>query len=81
MGNPTGFKEFAREPVPYRNALVRLEDFNEIFGEPFQFPANWICISQWPVVVKQFVKVMPTDYKRVLLEQSRRELQIQLAGN
>jgi NAD(P)H-dependent glutamate synthase small subunit len=31
MGNPTGFKEFPRKVVPYREALVRIEDFNEIF--------------------------------------------------
>ena len=31
MGKPTGFKEFARQPVPYRDPLLRVEDFNEIF--------------------------------------------------
>ena len=31
MGNPTGFKEFDRETVPYRDPLRRIEDFNEIF--------------------------------------------------
>ena len=31
MGKPTGFKEFHREVVPYRDPLMRLEDFNEIF--------------------------------------------------
>jgi NAD(P)H-dependent glutamate synthase small subunit len=34
MGKPTGFKEFERQPVPYRLPLVRLEDFGEIFTEP-----------------------------------------------
>lgn len=34
MGKPTGFKEFAREPVSYRLPIVRMEDFGEIFGEP-----------------------------------------------
>jgi len=33
MGNPTGFKEFQREVVPYRNPLMRLEDFNEIYTQ------------------------------------------------
>jgi NAD(P)H-dependent glutamate synthase small subunit len=36
MGKPTGFKEFARKPVPYRDPLVRLTDFNEIFTEPVE---------------------------------------------
>ena len=31
MGKPTGFKEFTRAPVPYREPLVRLQDYDEIF--------------------------------------------------
>ena len=34
MGKPTGVKEFERQVVPYREPLVRLQDFNEIFTEP-----------------------------------------------
>ena len=34
MGNPTGFKQFEREAVPYREPLVRLGDFQEIFTAP-----------------------------------------------
>lgn len=34
MGKPTGFKEFPREVVPYRDPLARLEDFEEIFTVP-----------------------------------------------
>ena len=34
MGKLTGFKEYQREVVPYRDPLVRLEDFGEIFTEP-----------------------------------------------
>src|SRR5688572_1523873 len=34
MGKPTGFKEYPRQPVPYREPLVRLNDFYEIFTEP-----------------------------------------------
>ena len=33
MGKPTGFKEFDREPEPYRDAMVRLLDFKEIYTE------------------------------------------------
>ncbi|MEC7500540.1 MAG: glutamate synthase subunit beta [Planctomycetota bacterium] len=33
MGNPTGFKEFARETVPYRDPLARLDDFLEIYTD------------------------------------------------
>jgi NAD(P)H-dependent glutamate synthase small subunit len=31
MGKPTGFKEFPRKAVPYRDELVRIKDFDEIF--------------------------------------------------
>jgi NAD(P)H-dependent glutamate synthase small subunit len=34
MGKPTGFKEFARQTVPYRDPIVRLGDFHEIYTEP-----------------------------------------------
>jgi len=34
MGKPTGFKEFAREGVPYRPPVERVRDFLEIYTEP-----------------------------------------------
>jgi NAD(P)H-dependent glutamate synthase small subunit len=34
MGKPTGFKEFKREAVPYRDPLERIGDFLEIFTPP-----------------------------------------------
>ncbi|MCY4358336.1 MAG: glutamate synthase subunit beta [Gammaproteobacteria bacterium] len=33
MGKPTGFKEFDRRAEPYRDARVRLLDFNEIYTD------------------------------------------------
>ena len=36
MGNPTGFKEYEREAVPYRDPLVRIQDFDEIFTDPVE---------------------------------------------
>ena len=33
MGKPTGFKEFDRETAPYRDPLVRLVDFDELYTE------------------------------------------------
>ena len=33
MGKPTGFKEFQREVAPYRNAVRRIADFEEIYTE------------------------------------------------
>ena len=34
MGNPTGFKQFERRTVPYRDPALRINDFYEIFTEP-----------------------------------------------
>jgi NAD(P)H-dependent glutamate synthase small subunit len=34
MGKPTGFKEFTRRSVPYRDAAERTGDFDEIFTAP-----------------------------------------------
>jgi NAD(P)H-dependent glutamate synthase small subunit len=34
MGKPTGFKEFPRKAVPYREPLQRLGDYGEIFTQP-----------------------------------------------
>ncbi len=33
MGKPTGFKEYPRKAVPYRDPLVRIGDFNEIYTD------------------------------------------------
>ena len=34
MGKPTGFMEFEREAVPYRDPLERLNDYEEINSVP-----------------------------------------------
>ena len=34
MGKATGFKEYQRETVPYRDPLLRLNDFFEIYTDP-----------------------------------------------
>lgn len=34
MGKPTGFKEFQRETIPYRDPMLRLNDYAEIYTDP-----------------------------------------------
>jgi glutamate synthase (NADPH/NADH) small chain len=34
MGKPTGFKEFQRKAVPYRDATLRILDYGEIYTDP-----------------------------------------------
>jgi glutamate synthase (NADPH) small chain len=36
MGKPTGFMEYPKKSVPYRDARERLRDFREIFTEPLE---------------------------------------------
>jgi glutamate synthase (NADPH) small chain len=36
MGKPTGFMEYPKKSVPYRDAHERLRDFREIFTEPVE---------------------------------------------
>src|SRR5210317_982742 len=33
MGKPTGFKEYERKTEPYRDAIVRLKDFDELYTD------------------------------------------------
>lgn len=41
MGKPTGFKEYPRQPVPYRDPVSRANDFLEIFTRPDQDHLKW----------------------------------------
>ena len=34
MGKPTGFMEYPRRTVPYRDAAERIADFDEVYTEP-----------------------------------------------
>ncbi len=36
MGKPTGFKEYQRETVPYRDPMLRLNDYSEIYTNPLE---------------------------------------------
>jgi NAD(P)H-dependent glutamate synthase small subunit len=36
MGKPTGFKEYQRETVPYRDPMLRLNDYSEIYTDPLK---------------------------------------------
>jgi hypothetical protein len=36
MGKPTGFKEFTRQTVPYRDPVERAGDFLEIYTDPVE---------------------------------------------
>ncbi len=47
MGKPTGFKEYPRQKVPYRDPLERLQDFREIFTEADELNSNSKALGAW----------------------------------
>jgi glutamate synthase (NADPH/NADH) large chain len=52
-----------------------LQELRELIQMHHEFTGSSVAervLDQWPDVLEQFVKVMPSDYKRVLLEQKRR---------
>jgi len=62
-------------------ALEIDEDINELktlIDNHLKYTASKVAkeaLDNWPETIKQFVKVMPTDYKRVLLEMKKQEEQ------
>ena len=50
--------------------IVELREMIELHREYTASPVAARILDDWPMSLKQFVKVMPTDYKRVL--QARR---------
>jgi glutamate synthase (NADH) small subunit (EC 1.4.1.14) len=36
MGKSTGFKEYKRETIPYRDPMLRLNDYAEIYTDPLE---------------------------------------------
>ena len=48
MGKTTGFKEFAREAAPCRDAAARLRDFDEIYTphDEGRLAAQSACVRQ-----------------------------------
>jgi glutamate synthase (NADPH/NADH) large chain len=61
------------EPVTEGNDIAELLDLLE---QHFEFTGSMAAkrvLDDWPSVLEKFVKVMPTDYKRVLAERARHD--------
>ncbi|NOQ88862.1 MAG: glutamate synthase, partial [Gammaproteobacteria bacterium] len=62
-------------------SLEAEEDINEVktlIKNHFKYTGSEVAkaaLDNWPETIKQFVKVMPTDYKRVLQETKKQEEQ------
>jgi glutamate synthase (NADPH/NADH) large chain len=61
------------EPVAEDEDIVELREMLELHREYTGSPVAAKILDEWPMSLKQFVKVMPTDYKRVLAERKRHD--------
>ena len=53
--------------------IVELREMLELHREYTGSPVAAKILDEWPLSLQQFVKVMPTDYKRVLAERKRHD--------
>jgi glutamate synthase domain-containing protein 3 len=62
---------------------VELREMIELHKQYTGSPVAAKILDEWPMSLQQFVKVMPTDYKRVLTERKRHdeEMEQKLTGD
>ena len=53
--------------------IVELREMIELHRDYTNSPVAAKILDDWPTALRQFVKVMPTDYKRVLAERKRHD--------
>jgi glutamate synthase (NADPH/NADH) large chain len=61
------------EAVEEDEDIVELREMIELHREYTNSPVAAKILDDWPTALRQFVKVMPTDYKRVLAERKRHD--------
>jgi glutamate synthase (NADPH/NADH) large chain len=61
------------EAVVEDDDIVELREMIELHREYTGSPVAAKILDEWPMSLKEFVKVMPTDYKRVLAERKRHD--------
>jgi glutamate synthase (NADPH/NADH) large chain len=61
------------EAIEEDEDIVELREMLELHREYTLSPVAAKILDEWPTSVQQFVKVMPTDYKRVLTERKRHD--------
>ena len=50
MGKPTGFKEYPRKTIPYRDAKLRIVDYDEIYTTPTEKEPRHRARAVWIAV-------------------------------
>jgi len=61
------------DPVDDDDDIAELRELIELHGEYTRSAVAERILDSWPEVLGQFVKVMPTDYKRVLADRRRHD--------
>src|SRR4030095_12365436 len=57
--------------------IVELREMIELHRDYTNSPVAAKILDDWPTALRQFVKVMPTDYKRVLAERKRHDEEVE----
>jgi glutamate synthase (NADPH) large chain len=65
------------EPVEEDEDIVELREMIELHKEYTKSPVAAKILDEWPMSLRQFVKVMPSDYKRVLAERKRHDEEVE----
>src|SRR5215471_16529586 len=65
------------EAVEEDEDIVELREMIELHKEYTGSTVATQILDEWPMSIKQFVKVMPTDYKRVLAERKRHDEEVE----
>jgi glutamate synthase (NADPH/NADH) large chain len=65
------------ERVEEDEDIVELREMLELHKEYTGSTVAAAILDDWPMSLKQFVKVMPTDYKRVLAERKRHDEEVE----
>jgi glutamate synthase (NADPH/NADH) large chain len=65
------------ETVEEDEDIVELREMMELHREYTGSPVAAKILDEWPTSLQRFVKVMPTDYKRVLAERKRHDEEVE----
>jgi glutamate synthase (NADPH/NADH) large chain len=65
------------EAVEEDEDIVELREMIELHKEYTGSTVAARILDEWPMSIRQFVKVMPTDYKRVLTERKRHDEEVE----
>jgi glutamate synthase domain-containing protein 3 len=65
------------ESVAEDEDIVELREMIELHREYTGSPVAAGILDEWPTSLQHFVKVMPTDYKRVLAERKRHDEEVE----